>query len=57
MRLPPHDGQKPRPLQGEGDDAVEPAAVAVHAHKAVGEDGGAVGSLYLPTLTTHSLPS
>jgi hypothetical protein len=40
MRLPPQDGQKPRPLQ-EADHAVESAVVAVHAHEAVGQDAAA----------------
>jgi hypothetical protein len=41
MRRPPHDGQEAAALTREGDDAVEPALVAVHAHEAVGEDPAA----------------
>ena len=41
MRRPPHEGQKPRPLQREGHDRLVLAARAAHVQAAVVEDAAA----------------
>ena len=38
MRRPPQEGQKPRRLHEEGDEAIVAAGVAVEPKEAVGED-------------------